>query len=85
MTDTQVTETLIAALDAVGVSDARAQLIADPGISFSALDVDSLGVIEIVARLENEFGVSISDDDIDRLERPGDLVALFDRVQPGGR
>jgi acyl carrier protein len=85
MTDTRLTQTLIAALEAVGVSDAGAQLVADPAISFAALDVDSLGVIEIVARLENEFGVTLSDDDLDGVKRPCDLPVLFDGVKSGGR
>ena len=90
MTETHITATLIEgtlieALEAVGVSDARAQLLADPEISFAALDVDSLGVIEIVARVENEFGVTVADDDLDQLKRPCDLPALFDGVRTGGR
>ena len=82
---TLVQGTLIEALEAVGVSDARAQLLADPAISFAALDVDSLGVIEIVARLENEFGVTVADDDLDQLKRPSELLALLDGVRIGGR
>ena len=85
MTENHVLTTLIDALEAVGVSDAQAQLAADPEISFAALDVDSLGIIEIVARLENEFGVTVADEDLDRVVRPGELLALVDQVQIGGR
>jgi acyl carrier protein len=75
MTQANVLEVLLAALDAIGVDNAAHALAEDPDVSFAALDVDSLGVIEVVARLEMECGITIPDEDLEGLERPADLLA----------
>ncbi|WP_441245106.1 acyl carrier protein [Kitasatospora sp. McL0602] len=51
-----------------------AETVAEPGIGFDELGVDSLGVLGIVAELENRYGLKLGSD------LPGTPQELLDAV-----
>ena len=72
-TDQEALEAIREELAAIKVPDAES---AEPGSTWSDLDVDSLDLVEVVKALEDRFDVQIADGRLKAIATVGDAMAL---------